>query len=353
MATGPAGEQVRAEVERVAGAAPDVHAALSACAFPLVVWQLPAGVVLLANQQAADLFGLPIDQLMGLAATDLVEPAEGVRRTISLIATGVVDDTHAPRGVRQPDGTVLPTRVWTRAIEVDDQRAAVSLIVPLAEIGRLGRDPVAPWQDLLRVAVGVADTRLRVMTVSNDVRDVLGMGPDDLVGRSLLDVLEVYTPLLTGKERTATTVVHLEAQFHGDDGESTNVCLLVGEESPGPRPRVPFALSTAPPPHVGPADRIAELERRLRFIGAEVRDAGLLEGIAAMPSLTDRPQLRELTTRQWDILSRLVRGDRVATMATDLYISPSTVRNHLAAVFEKFGVHSQAELLAALRPRSP
>jgi len=326
---------------------------MSACDFPLVVWQLPAGVVLVANQPAADLFGLSIEQLMGVSAADLAEPSDAVRRTVALIASGLVDDTHAPRGVRQPNGTVLPTRVWTRAIEVDRQRAAVSLIVPVGEVYRLGRDAVAPWQDLLHVAIGVADNRLEVMTVSDDVRDVLGMPPDDLVGRSLLDVLEVYTPLLAGAERADTTVMHLEAQFHRADGSWTNVCVLVGEESDGPRREVAFALSTAPPAQVDPADRIAELERRLRFIGAEVRDAGLLEDAAAMPSVTDRPQLRELTSRQWEILHRLLRGDRVSNMAAELYISPSTVRNHLGAIFEKFGVHSQAELLAALGPPNP
>jgi DNA-binding CsgD family transcriptional regulator len=353
MATGRAGEQARAEVERVAGAAADMHQAMSACDFALVVWQLPAGVVVLANQPAADLFGLSIEQLMGVAAVDLAEPADGIRRTLALIAGGILDDTQANRGIRLPDGTVLAARVWTRAIEVDGQRAAASVVVPVAELGRLGRDPAAPWRGLSRVAVGVADTRLRVVTVSDDVRDVLGMRPDALVGRSLLDVMEVSTPLLTGAARADTTVVHLEARFRRDDSRYSDVCILVGEEFPDGRSRVPFALSTAPTEPLPANDRIAELERRLRIIGGEVRAAGLLEGVPDLPSVIDRPQLRELTSRQWDILSRLLRGDRVATMAEDLYISPSTVRNHLGAIFEKFGVHSQAELLAALRAPRP
>ena len=31
-----------------------------------------------------------------------------------------------------------------------------------------------------------------------------------------------------------------------------------------------------------------------------------------------------------------------------MYLSPSTVRNHLTAIYRKFGVHSQAALLAKL-----
>jgi DNA-binding CsgD family transcriptional regulator len=44
-----------------------------------------------------------------------------------------------------------------------------------------------------------------------------------------------------------------------------------------------------------------------------------------------------------------LRGKRVATIARMMFISQSTVRNHLSAIFERFGVHSQAELLALLR----
>jgi DNA-binding CsgD family transcriptional regulator len=39
----------------------------------------------------------------------------------------------------------------------------------------------------------------------------------------------------------------------------------------------------------------------------------------------------------------------VPAVARDLYVSQSTVRNHLSAIFHLFGVHSQAELLALLR----
>jgi DNA-binding NarL/FixJ family response regulator len=55
-----------------------------------------------------------------------------------------------------------------------------------------------------------------------------------------------------------------------------------------------------------------------------------------------------LTPRQWEVLRLISAGQRVPTVAKELYISQSTVRNHLAAIFERFGVHSQADLLARL-----
>ena len=59
-------------------------------------------------------------------------------------------------------------------------------------------------------------------------------------------------------------------------------------------------------------------------------------------------ELESLTERQWDVLSRLSRGQRVSTIATELFISQSTVRSYLSEIFKKLNVHSQAELLALL-----
>jgi DNA-binding NarL/FixJ family response regulator len=102
-----------------------------------------------------------------------------------------------------------------------------------------------------------------------------------------------------------------------------------------------------------PGDRVAELEARLRRIAAELRAAGVMDDES--PSLAvarDIPQLAELTSRQREILVRLLNAQRVSLIAAELYVSPSTVRNHLTTIFSKFGVHSQAELLAALRNKS-
>jgi DNA-binding NarL/FixJ family response regulator len=55
-----------------------------------------------------------------------------------------------------------------------------------------------------------------------------------------------------------------------------------------------------------------------------------------------------VSTRKWEVLGRLSRGERVATIARVMFITRSTVRNHLSAIFERFGVH-EAELLALLQ----
>lgn len=92
-------------------------------------------------------------------------------------------------------------------------------------------------------------------------------------------------------------------------------------------------------------DRLAQLERHLTAIAREI-DAAQVHNNEAMPSM-----LTELSDRQLEIVSRLLAGERVPTIARVMYLSQKTVRTHLSHVFRKFGVHSQAELLEMLRRR--
>ena len=72
-------------------------------------------------------------------------------------------------------------------------------------------------------------------------------------------------------------------------------------------------------------------------------------GWAAAAAATAPKTMPELSSRQWEIVTRLQRGERVPGIAKAMYLSQSTVRNHLTVVFRKFGVHSQEQLLARLR----
>ena len=56
-------------------------------------------------------------------------------------------------------------------------------------------------------------------------------------------------------------------------------------------------------------------------------------------------EFAELSAREIEVIERLVDGKRVRQLATELFISPHTVRNHLKNIFGKLNVHSQAELI--------
>ncbi|HEX8079414.1 MAG TPA: PAS domain S-box protein [Jatrophihabitans sp.] len=71
------------------------------------------------------------------------------------------------------------------------------------------------------------------------------------------------------------------------------------------------------------------------------------------PSQSSRPLpgLERLSRREIEVVRLLLLGDRVPVIAKQLFISQSTVRNHLSSVFRKLRVNSQQELIVLLRER--
>ena len=97
------------------------------------------------------------------------------------------------------------------------------------------------------------------------------------------------------------------------------------------------------------------LQQRPSTIGRHV-DTALLELLQTVrerelveDSVADAEQL---STRQIEILRRLLDGVRVPAIARELFLSQSTVRTHLSAIYRRLDVHSQEELLSLLRTRS-
>lgn len=78
--------------------------------------------------------------------------------------------------------------------------------------------------------------------------------------------------------------------------------------------------------------------------------------VSLCSDVTDRTQLEEkvpglhrLSRRELEVVRRLLDGDRVPAIADQLFISQSTIRNHLSSVFRKLRVRSQQELIELLR----
>ena len=95
----------------------------------------------------------------------------------------------------------------------------------------------------------------------------------------------------------------------------------------------------------------SQLDEQLR---QAVIAARAVQTLDALPALAQLPPGSELSARQTEIVARLAAGERSADIAGSMFLSPSTVRNHLTAVYRKFGVHSQAQLLAVvLRALAP
>lgn len=58
---------------------------------------------------------------------------------------------------------------------------------------------------------------------------------------------------------------------------------------------------------------------------------------------------RRLAPREWEVITELVNGYRVPSIARRLFLSAGTVRNHLSSAYRKLGVKGQQELLDLFR----
>jgi PAS domain S-box-containing protein len=95
-----------------------------------------------------------------------------------------------------------------------------------------------------------------------------------------------------------------------------------------------------------PPEGLASLARSvLRDVATEV-EAALRRAEPELESLrASVPALATLSEREWAVASRIARGDRTSMIASELGISPSTVRNHLKSIFRKTGARSQSALV--------
>ena len=88
-------------------------------------------------------------------------------------------------------------------------------------------------------------------------------------------------------------------------------------------------------------------------IADELRAAGMLPALGQMPVISANPRLGLLTSREMAVLTRLLDGKRAAAIAGDLFVSQSTVRNHLSSIYAKLHVNGQVDLLRTLRGETP
>ena len=75
--------------------------------------------------------------------------------------------------------------------------------------------------------------------------------------------------------------------------------------------------------------------------------------LGRLPVISANPRLGLLTSREMAVLTRLLDGQRAAAIAADLFVSQSTVRNHLSSIYAKLHVNGQVDLLRTLRSETP
>jgi DNA-binding CsgD family transcriptional regulator len=73
------------------------------------------------------------------------------------------------------------------------------------------------------------------------------------------------------------------------------------------------------------------------------------EGGAEEPRTRPAPMTDPLSEREREVLGLLASGKTNREVAAELYVSPGTVKAHVAAIYRKLGAHTRAEMLNKAR----
>lgn len=190
------------------------------------------------------------------------------------------------------------------------------------------------------IVMGILDSDDRVTHITEGVTKLLGYTTSECVDISLVSMLHSDDlPLLNDAGGGP-----VELRMRHTNGEWRRVVVMISDLRPADGHVRAFVLAPADPTSLGGLEsRVAALEGRMRRIGHEVRSVGLEDG-SSFPDI-DEETLAVLSPRQADIAQRMAAGQRVPTIARDMGLSQSTVRNHLSQIFRKLDVASQAELI--------
>ncbi len=324
---------------------PPPHAVLDVvtnCPLPSLLLAVPSEQILAASAVAERLLCPDGGSVVGRNLEDFT--ADEPTGALDLMMAGHLDGYEARRRIRIGDRTI-PVTVWIRAVDGRERRtfALAKLLPDPATLGETLRRPERTTADAV---LGSTDAHLTVDRVSTDVATLLDHRVADVVGQSLFRLVDTpdVTPLLralahSSDTRLGTSLL-VRPQLFGFRARRCQLLLLPME----PSPSFAFALLDEES-----ADALASalgMKQALWQFDEVVRSAAASRLAAELPA---DPELSRLSGRELEIVMRLLNGDRVRSIAESLFLSPSTVRNHLSAVFRKLRVGSQQELIHLLR----
>lgn len=322
----------------------DVTASVKALPVAALVSDLITHEVVAANEKAAELFGTSVDDLVGRDAISHIRPDEqdSARQAYAAMAAKAVDGYHAVRHVVTPNGDTKTLQVWGRRVDGANRAYGTWFLTsasqpPMADIEL----PVGESD----VVLALTDHDWQIQYMSADA-SLLGVEGSELRGYPLVGLIHSSAILdfVRAADRAATGSVSVSVSTRIRVGKSDWAdlrCLLARMCEHRP-PRLGVVISRCPTPE---DDAAEELEGQVRHFALEAKG---FQALDTLPALVGLPTGNELSARQTEIVARLAAGEGVPEIARAMFLSPSTVRNHLAAIYKKFGVHSQAELLAAL-----
>jgi DNA-binding CsgD family transcriptional regulator len=192
----------------------------------------------------------------------------------------------------------------------------------------------------MNLEAAVTNADLRITWASPALEDRSGMGT--LTNRALHEIASV-------QERDVLIDLARQVAHRRQDRPALSRTLPTGRSASVADRTHDVAISGLlwwwlPEPRGGAdGDRVAAIEAAVGRFVDDVAWAGVETTRLSAKAVGSLSSGELLTPREREILELLSTGLRAPSIATRLYLSPSTVRNHLSTAFKKMGVTSQAE----------
>lgn len=311
------------------------------------------------SDTAAELFGTTPEGAAGLDYLSVTERPREAAQTFRLVAERMLDGLRGRRRFRRADGSMIELQVtgWAvRSSSGPDLGLLIASEVSEADQAGNGGDVIGP---IRRAKAGfefddvqiTLDDCWRIAHISANAGTVLGRPSRELLACSILELThadDLSALLLAFARATTDSGADVRIRLRKDRSWRTVEAVITVLEGDG---TLPFSMIAMPAvePYAPDSTGTSQLAGHLRRIAAQIEAAGALAPFIETAANLAIPAAPELSPRQWEIASRLLGGERVPTIAAEMFLSQATVRNHLSAIFQKFGVHSQRDLLALWR----
>jgi DNA-binding CsgD family transcriptional regulator len=319
---------------------------LGASPLPALVLEMPSERIVASSLRAAQLLDPTGASVVGHTLEHFTGDAP--RPGIDLFAGGRLNGFETIRTLHRRRGANLTVRMWIRNFNHQPPSRYV-LVVLVAAREALNEDEPTGWNDDAPAVVGTMNSKMLIERVSNDAEALFGRPVKDLLGSPFLDLI--------GEEDSAGCLDALAKATDSQRGITLNLVIRASvepiEESlqcevlllplrPSPSCVFVFLPTDMGVSAIGVTENLSGILSRL---GRGAQIAELARGV--FHGITDRdlPGLSTLTTRELEVVTSLLEGERPPGIADHLSLSPSTVRNHLGSVYAKLGVNSQHELI--------
>ncbi len=319
--------------------------------YPGLVLEIPSERIVASSPAAAALLdpsgGEVVGELLQTFTAD--RPSSGP----DLFAGGRLNGFEAFRVLRRPGRSDLKVRMWIRSFADQPSSRFVLVIIVPDRVQRLTSSPEERVD--LPAVVGTADAQLRIERISSDAHSLFGWPVADLLGQPLQsliaerDVANCVDAIAEAARSENGVTLYLDVRSLGPESERDTMpgCeVLILPLRPAPSCTFVFLPTTVP---MSRKPISADLSQILVRLGRGAEIAQLARGATAGIAERDLPGLSRLTTRELEILTKLLDGDRAPAIAAELFLTQGTVRNHLNSIFSKVGVTSQQQLLTLFR----